>query len=243
MSSNLTKYWAIAATAIVLVLLGVLIGQRFGRQPVIDSALPMSMAENSETQGGTEGRTSPGETSSTESGSSEDSVPFVIPETFTSLPSEWHTVFIENNFEGYAILFDPLRREVIIEQCRHPGYFDPSIGQPLPEDREFCANVLWGQLLNMDENSAHVRARKGNELDLALELTSDFGRSRLSVSFPDHQMVLVPGSKNDLFQGMDNTPVMTEQKRQKFAFLEAQRQQLKQEQSKANDTDLGDDQS
>ena len=237
MDNSYVRYWAIAASAIALVLLGILIGQRFGHTP--DSGPVIDKGHATELTGGTEVKTSTNGTSNSDGATSSDGGPidepesFVIPTAFTSIPSEWHTIIIEDSFDGYAILFDPPRREVIIEKCRHPGYFDPEAGQPLPEGVEFCTNVLWGQLLAMDEHSASVHARNGKQLELNLSLTTEDGQSQIALSFPGHQMNLVPGSKNDLFQALDRKPVMVEQKKQKFAFQEAEHQELRRQQLKA----------
>lgn len=103
----------------------------------------------------------------------------------------------------------------------------------MPQGVEFCTNVLWGQLLAMDEHSAMVQARSGKQLELSLSLTTEDGQSELAMSFPDHQMNLVPGSKNDLFQTMNRKPVMVEQKQQKFEFQEAEHQERRRQQLKA----------
>jgi hypothetical protein len=233
MSDSFVRNWATAATAVVLVLLGILIGQRLGQVPAVGSdverAPTTGISEN------TSARTATGEMAGTEGKTISKPVRFVIPDAFTSLPSEWRSLLTEDSFGGYAILFDPPRREIIIEQCRHPGYFNPNTGQPVPDGIEFCVNVLWGQLLSLDESSAQVMARDGNQLDLSLALTREGDQSHLGLSFPDHQMKLVPGSKNDLFQDMDTIPVMVEQKRRKFKFFEAEYQQRRQQQSEAAD--------
>ena len=75
----------------------------------------------------------------------------------------------------------------------------------------------------MDEHLARVQARSGEQLDLSLSLTAEDGQSQLALSFPGHQMNLVPGSKNDLFQAMDRSPTMVEQKKQRFEYFAAKR--------------------
>ena len=231
MSSGFIKYWAVGATAIALVLLGILIGQRLGQAPepeaLIDDGRGTELTDRADVYSNNDRTTgSDGETL-------KEPETFIIPAVFTSIPSEWHTIISEDSFDGYAILFDPPRREVIIEKCRHPGYFDPEADRPLPQGVEFCTNVLWGQLLAMDEHSAVVQTRSGKQLELSLSLTTEDGQSQLALSFPDHQMSLVPGSKNDLFQALDRNPIMVEQKQQKFEFQEAENQELRRQQLKA----------
>jgi hypothetical protein len=230
MSISFIKSWAIIASAFALILLGVLIGQRLGQAP--DAETVTEKARATELTAGTDINTNTDGTSSTDGGPGDEPVAFLIPAAFTSIPSEWHTIIKEDSFDGYAILFDPPRREVIIEKCRHPGYFDPESGQPLPEGMEFCTNVLWGQILVMDEQSAVVQARNGEQLKLTLSLTAKDEQSHLALSFPGHQMNLVPGSKNDLFQALERNPVMVKQKQQKIDFWEADYQKRRQQQLK-----------
>lgn len=243
MSSNIAKNWAVAATAIALVLLGVVIGQRTGRdvdsaQDILTTPATGQVAENA-------GHPAPGASAptSTDAESDNQPAPYVIPDAFVSLPSEWRTAYDEGDYHGYAILFDPPRREVIIEKCFHPGHFSQETGQPVPEGWEFCDNVLWGQLVSLDEHTAHVQARNGTQLDLTLSLDNEDGQSHLALSFPGHSMDLIPGSKNDLFQAMDKSPEMTEQRRQAFEFgVKAEEQLRRQLQSKTSDTGTEKDQ-
>lgn len=216
MSNSLSKNWAIAATAIALVLLGIVIGQRTGQvaspsPEVTDTPVTGSVTENA---GQPSASTGP---MSTEPGGSNEPAVFVIPEVFGSIPSEWRTAHDEGVYDGYAILFDPPRHEVIIEDCFHPGHFNAETGQPVADGWEFCDIVLWGELLSLDENSADVLARNGTRLTLSLSLDNEGGESQLALSFPGHQMTLIPGSKNDLFQAMDQSPEIAEQRRQRLA--------------------------
>ena len=93
----------------------------------------------------------------------------------------------------------------------------------------------------MNESSAWVKFRDGRTLDLSMSLSNEDGQSQLAKFFPDHQVTLVPGSRNDLFQAMDNLTVMLKQRRLKFEFEEDEYQKLKQQQLKAADPDSGDD--
>lgn len=229
MSSSFFKYWAIAATAIALVLLGYLIGQHTAQSPEV-------LAESVQSQpAGVAGpHREPAESGTSaatnEGGAVVDQLPpYIIPDAFLALPSEWRTPLSEDHFDGYAILFDPPRREVIIEKCQHRGYFDTASGQPVPMGWEFCDNLLWGQLLELDEHSARVGSRRGELIDMSLSLSNENGVSQLALTFPGHQMNLVPGSKNDLLQAMENTALIQEQKRLVFEFQKAVEQKQRQE--------------
>jgi hypothetical protein len=241
MSSNLSRNWAIAASAIALVLLGVVIGQYTSRKSNPEP-VTASVPQPAPVSGNTFRADVREVTTDTEGEGGDGPAPFVIPEAFVSLPSEWRTEFEDGDYHGYAILFDPPRREVIIEKCFHPGHFDQDTGQPISDGWEFCDSVLWGQLESLDEHSAHVRARDGAQLDLDLALSDADGQTHLALSFPGHQMELIPGSKNDLFQAMDQSPQMAEQRKQKFEFIMDEEDKLRQQsQMQNNGTGSGDD--
>ncbi len=101
--------WAVAASALALLLLGILIGRSSGTETV-----PLR---------------APGgyDASSTDTGMAANATAavepdYIVPDVFKGLPSEWRTATDGDTFDGYAILFDPRRREVIVEQCLHRGY-------------------------------------------------------------------------------------------------------------------------
>lgn len=243
MNSDFVRSWAIAVTAIALILLGILIGQWIYQKPqsqsLVDQAAVVEKVHSIDEKARTGTTGSQGDNSGTGSTGTEGDntgdqpATFVVPEAFTSLPSEWHTVLTDGGYDGYAIVFDPPRREVIIEQCRHPGYFNMKTGQPVADGLEFCTIVLWGEMQTMDESSAQVKARAGELLDLTFSLTNEDKQSQLALSFPGHQMNLVSGSKNDLYQAMESAPAMMEQKRLNFEFQQAEYQMQRQQQLKA----------
>ena len=239
MSSNLSRNWAIAASAIALVLLGVVIGQYTSRNSNPEP-VTAGVPQPAPVSGNTSRADVPEAATDTEGEGGDGPAPFVIPQAFVSLPSEWRTEFEDGDYHGYAILFDPPRREVIIEKCFHHGHFDQDTGQPIADGWEFCDNVLWGQLESLDEHSAHVRARNGTQLDLDLALSDANGQTHLALSVPGHQMELIPGSKNDLFQAMDQSPQMAEQRKQRFEFMvNAEEERRRQAQSQAKEGSSG----
>lgn len=209
MNQKLLIVWALSATALALVFLGYAIG----KTTEADKRLSASAAYGShlaDTSGG------------------EPQVelvdPYVVPAVLDGMPSEWRSPFDGKNFHGYAILFDPMRREVIVEKCRHPGYFDERKGVAVDGGWDFCNNVLWGSLVRIDEFSATAVNRAGQELELELTLDGEGDERRLSLSFPGHAMVLQAGSKNDLLQALEFAPQMQKQKDRLMKTIVAQEQ-------------------
>lgn len=191
MKQPILLVWAITATALALVLLGYTIGAKSRAVPSVPAG-PYGPALT-DTQGGE---------------STKQVDPYQVPPAFAGLPSEWRSVFNGTDFRGYAILFDPTHREVIVEKCRHPGYPEQVAGGVRDINWEFCTNVLWGKLTRIDEHSATAVDGNGDPVELEIAVNRDSAAPRLSLSFADHDMNLTPGSKNDYFQEMENSPAM-----------------------------------
>ncbi len=85
---------------------------------------------------------------------------------------------------------DPARREVIVEQCRHPGYYDEKRGVAVEDRWEFCKGVMWGSLKQIEESSAIAVDRTGQTIDIELSLNAETRPPQLLLSFGDHSMVL-----------------------------------------------------
>ena len=166
--------------------------------------------------------------SSVDSGTTEDKTApaadnYAIPKTFESMPKEWRTATFGDDFAGYAALFDPVRREVIVEQCQHPGYIDPNTGTPLDTmGVEFCLPVLWAKLESLNEQSAMARNRTGELVELTLAYDAENSQPQLALNFENHEVTTVPGSKNDLFQDMERAPEIAAQKRKMFELVNAE---------------------
>ena len=200
--------WAIATTALSLFLLGILVGRSTGDEGTAATAEGAYARFDTDT--------------SLPAANVEAAAPAVIvPAGFDGLPREWRTDPDKETFDGYAIWFDPRRGEVIVEQCLHRGYLTED-GAPLTTKYEFCEGVLWASILDMSDTGATVRTRTGEIAELNLELAEGADQETLSLSFPGHEMVLIPGSKNDLLQAMDNTPRMIREKQQQFEAFQAQ---------------------
>ncbi|MFK7958454.1 MAG: hypothetical protein AB8B96_20350 [Lysobacterales bacterium] len=152
------------------------------------------------------------------SGQAQDNSP-TIAQAALQWPTEWRTRLNNDQYLGYAILLDPGRGDVIVEQCRHLGYFDDAVGKPIDLGNEFCTPVLQAKLTELTQTSARAMRRDGSSVDLSLSVGGDEDQPELTLSFPGHTMNLIAGSKNDLRQAMDNTPEMKSQKAKRNAYL------------------------
>lgn len=196
-SGKFLKIWAAAATGVALLLAGFVAGTwNGGRQAVGPAQVSYSQP-----------------TDPNASRATNDAIaPYVVPDAFADLPAEWHTPFDGTKLDGYAIAFDPHRRQVIVEQCRHRGYVDSRTGDIVQPGWEFCDNVLRATLARLDAQSATAIGPAQEPVELALALEGAENEPRLALSFPGHRMVLQPGSKNDLYQAMDRSPRMRQEK-------------------------------
>ncbi|MFK8014486.1 MAG: hypothetical protein AB8G17_03440 [Gammaproteobacteria bacterium] len=137
--------------------------------------------------------------------------PYVIPDHFANLPTEWRTA-VTPSAVGYAALFDPQRRELIVEQCEHPGYKLNASGEALPITNDICQPVLWSKIATLDDTEALVIHRGGGADRIEIELVNAQDKRTLQVRFADQAVTMIPGSKNDLVVAMEQTPTITRQK-------------------------------
>ncbi len=195
MTQRILLVWATTATTLALALLGYTIGTK----SYAGQSAPAAVYGPSSTdpRGGE---------------ATKQADPYQVPAAFDGLPAEWHSVFDGDEFRGYAILFDPAHRQVIVEQCRHPGYPENAKKGVRDFNWEFCTNVLWGKLTRIDEDSATAIDGNGDPVELKITVNGDSMPPRLSLAFENHDMSLIPGSKNDYLQAMENSPAMQRQK-------------------------------
>ncbi len=205
MSNGFLKVWAFLATAVALVLLGIVIGRHTEKSAPVDYHFASG---------------APGVSAATDSRDPTTApvAPYSVPGNFVGLKTQWRSALNNEALNGYAILFDPERREVILEYCLHPGYFNAKLEQPIYSESDFCQTVLWGTLVELSETVAKAVDRQGNAQKLTLRLNKNGPDSRLEISFDEHELDLVYGSKNDLFQLVEQSEAIREQKQQRFAF-------------------------
>jgi len=149
-------------TASTLVLTGVLVGVLASQPSKQSAALSVSSSGLGLT---------PNETPSSQSSDPRFSEPanasvYSVPKHLQAIDQQWRTTLTlspDGYPTGYAALFDPQRREVIVEHCRHSGYFDEQSQRPTPFN-EFCTGVLWAELLQFTDHGAQLRQR-GREAD------------------------------------------------------------------------------
>lgn len=207
MSRKFLLGWAITATVLMLLAVGFALGKRAGSAGPEGATIPAYGA----TAASTDPRRHPDEAPPVD--------PYTIPRKFAGLPAEWRSDHDGKSRDGYAILLDPQRRELIVEKCHHAGYFDFSADRPIEQSQEFCDIVLWSTLTTLGEQEAKAVTRTGEAVDVKLALTTtDDDEPRLELSFGDHGMKLVAGSKNDLLQSMEAMPDI---RRQKNVLLKA----------------------
>lgn len=225
MNQKILLGWAVSATALALVFLGYALGK---------TSVP-------DTRAGGPALHSAGGGNTDGAAADEPAVdPYVVPEALAGLPTEWHSVVDGQATRGYAILFDPQRREAIVEKCHHRGYVDQRNGKIVEPGWEFCTSVLWSTLARIDEKSA-TAIHRGQPVEIEFELSLQNGAPRLSLSYEGHDMVLQPGRKNDFWQALENTPQMLRQK-DKFVKTMVAREQAQrrvaQQTGGAPDTDV-----
>ena len=211
--------WALGATIIALVLLGVLLGQQIGRSSAgnkVGTHSPNPVNSTSPREGGfdTEAKFPTGQDLPNSP---------AISNATLAWPTQWRTQTDGDLYDGYAILLDPGRRQVIVEQCQHRGFFDEVADKPIDVEHQFCKSVLHGQLTELTQTHGVALQRDGTSVELSLSLESNEQLLKMALSFPGHTMDLIPGSKNDLRQAMVKTPEMKEQKRKRDTYLFAKR--------------------
>lgn len=157
----------------------------------------------------------------TEPGAAVEPVPeYVIPESFANVPSQWRSPNTDD-LAGYAVLFDPTTRQAIVQSCHHNGYRLDDSGQPLELLNDFCTSVLHGELSSLTDEEAVVKTGNGETVTLKLEPDMTGDPVSLKIEFDGHDMDLIPGSRNDLLQAMEQEPVVKERKRRYFTAANA----------------------
>jgi hypothetical protein len=167
--------------------------------------------------------------------------PFAVPLELRGLPTEWVSAASGDDHKGHAALLDlEGRRELIIEACEHRGYFDTAAGEPRPEDWSFCEPVVWGRVLAIEPGALVVRSRDGSELDASIEVSRAEDGPRIALTISDRNLDLVPGSKNDLYQRMDQTdPIRAEAERRDRYVAEQMSQAAERREAAANAAEEG----
>ncbi|MFK8029011.1 MAG: hypothetical protein AB8G18_02120 [Gammaproteobacteria bacterium] len=211
MSSRGTTIWAVCATVVAVIAVGTLgfvAGKNSSTTVSVTAGDASSMPTHLATQSGVEER---------------DIAPkYTVPLQFASLPDQWRTP-VQNSPKGYAALFDPKRRELIVEQCEHPGFQIDENGRPQDITRGSCVPILWSSISTLTETIAVVRNRDGNTEQIELAIAELDGSSTLSLGFSGHRMTMIPGSRNDLVLAMENTPDIAKQKQAYNAAMLAER--------------------
>ena len=146
---------------------------------------------------------------------------YSVPEMFAGVPTQWRSNVGEMP-AAYAALFDPQRRQVIVEHCRHPGY-DPDDRDALAGVGNMCSPVLRAQIAELTDTLAIGRARDGQRIEVRIDASLQQSPPRLRLRFDHHDADLQPGSKNDLVQALESIPAIAQQKN---LYMQAQMTRL-----------------
>ncbi len=202
MNQRFTTLWAIGATIVAISAVSFSAGKYIGQEA---AAPHVSLHETA--------------TSATDPKQAQAvNVPvYTVPAEFVGAASQWRSA-LDHKTVGYAALFDPQRRKIIVEACVHSGYLLDAQGRPLPS-KEFCEPLLWGELASLDSQNATVIDRSGRQKSVRLDLDAE----SLKLSFDEYRMTLIPGSKNDLLQAFEKHPDVVQRKSRYMVALAAPR--------------------
>lgn len=210
-SLNAASVWAISATAVALVLAGVLIGQKLERPTLPQASL----------------------TEATEPGATPYVDPYVVPEWLAGAPLEWRSE-VTDAAKGIAILLDYNRRELLVDQCSHAGFFDFSKNRPKENGSLRCERLLTSRITSFTVDGADVTTREGNEMFVTLKPVLESDVSKLDIGFDSLKMRLIPGQTNDLNQAIVQLPSVAKEKEALNQFKIQQEMQQRAQMASAN---------
>ncbi|MFK8032401.1 MAG: hypothetical protein AB8G18_19430 [Gammaproteobacteria bacterium] len=205
MSQRAIVAWAVSASVIAVGAVGTL-GYLYGKNSVSDGAHSTQTRHASEQLYASDGV------------AREATVAFKVPESMMGMEQEWRSVTVDT-IEGYAILFAPESRQLIVEHCRYDRYQLDDNGRPVESYDDFCSEALRGTWETLSETEGVVRSANGSTTELTLDAKLGQESPSLEIRFTDHHLALSPGSKNDLVQAFEQLPAVKERKRK---FLLAQ---------------------
>ncbi|MFK8030012.1 MAG: hypothetical protein AB8G18_07205 [Gammaproteobacteria bacterium] len=181
MNLNATTLWALISTTVAVLLTGVFIGK----------SLPTPVA-------------SPPTPAASEPGGEMVANTFEVPQWLVNAPKEWQSKPVNSN-TGHAILLDYERRELLVEQCQHLGYFNAETNLPRERKGLECTRLLTGTLLEFNETGVLVQTRDGRTIEAELDYIQNDALAQLGLRFDRHTMQLRPGQLNDLAQEFEQT--------------------------------------
>ncbi|MEM7082841.1 MAG: hypothetical protein AAF465_08905 [Pseudomonadota bacterium] len=203
---------AITATATSLVLAGMLIGQSGAQQTALNAAT----------------------TSATEPDALPTPDPYQVPDWLTRAPKEWRTAFTDKP-SGYALLLDTSQRRLLIDRCKHYGFFDARSNRPREQSGPRCERLLTGTLLAFNGNTVRTQLISGETIDVVLTPErsvsgNDHPIEQITLAFKRESLTLIPGQTNDLMSQISKLPSIRREYQQLFEFRQErsaeQRQRL-----------------
>lgn len=205
--------WALSTTGIALVLLGMLLGKSMGSK--VDTVPYVS---------------------STEPGAPIATDPYEVPTWLLDAPMEWHSE-VDQQATGVAIRLDYQRRELLIDECQHSGFFDRQKNRPREQSGLRCARVLTGTLIEFGDSEVLVQTRQGEEQRVGLRPVNEEDRARLEITLDGVSVKLIPGQTNDLNQSIERLAHMVEERELLASFMLQAEQQQRALMAQANGTD------
>jgi hypothetical protein len=189
-SSRFIRVWALASTALCVVLVGYIVASHWSSVASDDgpaAAAPLAIAP--------------------------------IPQAWRDLPSEWMSQTTEPDHTGHVVLLDlAANREVIVERCRHRGYFDRLRGQPREADWSFCEPIVRGHIESVDRDGFALRRTDGRVAHVGISVERGSTVPRLILAFEGVRLALAPGTKNELYQQMESSPDIREEREALLEF-------------------------
>jgi len=132
-----------------------------------------------------------------------------LPPALQRLPREWASGPAGGEPVGHAVLLDLTGSgELMVERCRHRGYFDFERGAPRSDDWSFCESLLAGSIESVSGEALVVRVATGGSRRIGYGVRGEGGAPRLVLELDEARLELAPGSRNDLFQRLDQLPAI-----------------------------------
>ncbi len=220
---RLYRVWAIASSTLCVALVGY----------IIASHVEESRSENLRTEALASERQALTEAAGPEATSPSDrpaapppATPS-LPEGLRDLESEWISAADGPGNSGHAILIDlERRRELIVERCRHGGYFDEERQVPKPPDWR-CETIVAGRVAGIEGSTFTVLGRHRGASRVSVARSGRGSSARLELTIDGDRISLAPGSKNDLLQRFERKPEIKVSKQRMFEYEAARSEEAR----------------
>ena len=178
--------WALGATLVAVSAVSFILGKAVAEAPSIHT--PVAQDERSRSDA------APAATRSR----------YAVPESWRSLPTEWRSRVVDAP-DGFAALFDPTQRRLIVERCAHHAYFSR---EDMNDD--LCTPLASGVLQSLGDTRATLRDRAGQQIDVRVAVDDQSEPPVLRLEIRDEHIEMIPGSRHDLYQAFEALPTVRE---------------------------------